>query len=94
MKVVYPVTVITEASRLSVCFRLDGLLLIEHNAMGAKFRAGLITEIEWKVYLKDTFEPQSQAIHFEINKNREIASKSTYWAVNLKTAIVKEVEVI
>jgi len=94
MKVVYPVTATTEASKLSFCYRLDGLLRLEHNDMGAKFMSGQITEVEWLDYLKNTFELQSQAIHFEINKNREIASKSTYWAVNLKTAIVKEVEVI
>ena len=152
MKLIYPLTATTEASKLSVCFRLDQLLRedsgvmlfkfkageiteaewkaylkntfepsstaihqeigkniatiktgayaqdealrLAHNVMGAKFQVGEITEAEWRSYLKNTFEPQSQAIHFEIGKNRETASMNTKSTLTLATAIVKEVEVI
>lgn len=91
MIVKYPNTATTEASRLSVCFRLDELLREEHNAMGVKFQVGEITETTWKTYLKDEFEVKSRAIHAGININREIASKGTFWNVSIKTAVIKEV---
>ena len=92
MEILYPVDCITEASRLSFCFRLDELLRIEHNAMGAKLRQGLITDIEWKTYLKNTFEQKSKAIHAGINVNRAIAEKSTFWvSASITKDIVKEV---
>ena len=91
MEILYPVDCITEASRLSFCFRLDELLRIEHNAMGAKLRQGLITDIEWKTYLKNTFELKSKAIYAGINVNRAIAEKSAFWSTASITKDVKEV---
>ena len=84
----YPITAITEASRLSVCYRLDELLRIEHNEMGAKFRANEITKDEWITYRKNIFEPKSRVIHEELGKNRDLASKGTFWSVDIKTTVV------
>jgi len=91
MKIIYPLTATTTAFRLEVCYQLDEQLRLENNAMGAKLRAGEITRAEWDAYQRDTFDPTSKAIQFEITKNRALAEKSTYWAVDIKTAVVKEV---
>lgn len=91
MIVKYPDTATTEASRLSVCYKLQELLRLEHNEMGAKYRAGEITKAEYTDYLKNVFEPTFKTIDREANINRELAEKGTLWAVTLKTAVVKEV---
>lgn len=89
MTVNFPVNCITEASRLSFCFRLDELLRIEHNLKGKQYQDGLITKTDWENYLKNTFEPKSRAIHEDININRAIAEKSTYWdTADIKTNII------
>lgn len=88
MRIVYPINCNTEASRLSFCYRLDELLRLRHNAMGQKYRDGLITEAEWNIFLKNEFEPKSMAIHQDINVNREIAGKSVFWlSANIDTSI-------
>src|SRR3990172_1862464 len=99
MIVSYPLSATTEASKLSVCYRLDEQLREEHNAFGDLYRAGqlvdtgidaLHNEALWIDYQMYIFEPKSKAIHFEIGKNRELASKSIYWNVavdiNVSTA--------
>ena len=95
MIITYPTNCATEASRLSFCFRLDELLRLEHNAMGAKYQAKLITDTEWKDYLVNVFEVKSKAIHDGININRGIASKSTFWVqASINTNIVKTIKVL
>lgn len=91
MIVKYPPAAISEASRLSVCYKLQELLRLEHNEMSVKYRAGEITKAEYTSYLKDVFEPTFKTIDREANINRELTEKSTFWAVTLKTAVAKEV---
>lgn len=95
MTVKYPLNCVTEASRLSFCYRLDELLRIRHNDMGQKYRSGLISKAEWNTFLANEFEPKSRAIHDGINTNRGAAEKSIYWTTgNIDTSIVKSIEVI
>src|SRR3989337_1331964 len=79
MKVVYPVTITTEQQKINACFRLDQLLREKSGVVLAKFRAGEITEAEWKSYFNDTFEPSNTAIHQEISKNVATIKTGTYW---------------
>ena len=95
MEIIYPIDCVTEASRLSFCFRLDELLRLEHNLKGSQYKSGLITKIEWDIYLKDTFTVKSKAIHIGINNNRVIAEKSTFWSTaSITKDIVKEIVAI
>jgi len=38
------------------------LLRLKHNEEGTKFRNGEITEVEWKTFLRDWYEPREETV--------------------------------
>src|SRR3990172_96691 len=99
MIVSYPLSATTEASNLSVCYRLDEQLREEHNAFGDLYRAGQLVdtgidafynEALWMDYQRYIFMPKSKAIHFEIGKQIELASKSIYWDVAIDVNVATD----
>jgi hypothetical protein len=86
MKVNFPLECTTEASEMSFCYRAQELLRIQHNAMGAEFKAGRITQAEWKVYLA-VFEEKSEAIIAALLAARQTAKSGEFWTPDLERDI-------
>ena len=77
MKVNYPINIKSNEEKYIYLYRLQELLKLEHNAKGKEFRESKITEIQWKAYKKNKFDPKSLLISMEIGKYREKLKKST-----------------
>lgn len=80
----YPGDCLTPSEKTEFCYRAQELLRLEHNIMGKKYKEGEITEIEWKEFLEDKFEPLSQKICEGININRELLKNSTKYFIDLE----------
>lgn len=56
----------TTADKYSQLYRLQELLRIEHNKMGSKYKAGLISKIEFENWKNNYFDPRQEEISKEI----------------------------
>lgn len=52
----------TDLEKFEYSVRAEELLRLQHNEMGAKFRAGEITQEEWNTYLEKDFTPKSRKL--------------------------------
>jgi len=65
-----PKDCITNLDKVEFWHIADEKLRLEHNAVGARFRAGELTRAQWRAYVRDEFEPRSKKIHLKLNKAR------------------------
>lgn len=60
-ELVIPPAKVSLADRLAYCEQVREKLRREHNAQGALFRDGKLTEAEWEAYKRDVFGPKNTA---------------------------------
>jgi hypothetical protein len=62
LTVSYPTNCASQNEREAFLLHLDEALRREHNRIGALYRAGEITETDWRTFLREVFRPRSSAV--------------------------------
>lgn len=81
--VTYPVDAVTPNDKIEYGYAAQEALRLEHNAKGADFKNGIITQKEWADYLL-IFDEKQLLISKSILVEREILKQSTKWVVDLE----------
>ena len=71
-ELILPPDKITLDAKLEYCELVREKLRREHNAMGALFTDGKITEAEWEAYKRDVFSPKNTATSEAILAVRQV----------------------
>lgn len=67
---IVPKTLKTLVERMEFAELVREKLRREHNGIGAEFRAGRVSKIEWERYLREEFAPKNLAVSLKILAQR------------------------
>jgi hypothetical protein len=70
LNLIFPATVTTWAQRLGFATVIREALRLAHNEAGRRFRAGAITETQFRTWLQTYFDPRQAATSEAINDLR------------------------
>lgn len=81
----YPQSAQTDLDKLEFAYAAQEKLRAEHNSKGADFRNGVITEDEFRGYLRDRFKQKKDLICSEILRLKSQIKSSTRFTIDLDT---------
>ncbi len=81
-ELIYPSALMTTEQKLDFCILAQEKLRLEHNSMGAQFKAGKITQQQWDDYRNNTFEPMNVLICQNIQEQQANLKSNPSYLVN------------
>jgi len=86
--VVYPSICDNDMKKMAYIQRAQEVLRLKHNAMGALYRNKKITKQQWEDFVKNYFDPRSDAVVQEILKLRHNFRAAKTFSVDLDNDFV------
>lgn len=77
-----PLSITKSQDKLSYAYEIQEKLRLLHNEKGKDFREGKISEQEWKIWLKNFFNPKHFAINNVILQERDNLNKQNNITIN------------
>lgn len=87
MKIKYPNEINTTIQRYRYLYKLERLLLLEHNQYGTAYENKEITEKKWVTYRNSRFKPFSSAISDEICSCRNLLKKEARNDISINASL-------
>ena len=89
MNIKYPNNIKSNLDKLSYVYRLQGLLIEEHNQKGVDFKNKSISRQDWDNYKRGQFQEKMDAITKEICKYRDLVRKDANTKANLEKDFIE-----